>query len=125
MRSLFLKLSGLPRPVRVALYATACLALLYLTLAPGKDVPGVGLVWDKAEHALSWAVLTGAGLVLSTRRRWAIGVFAFVFGAAIEVLQATLPFGRDGDWHDLAADTVGIGLAYLVWAVWRRLGWVR
>jgi VanZ family protein len=70
-------------------------------------------------------VLTGAGLLLSTKRRWAIGLFAFVFGAAVEVLQAALPFGRDGDWRDLAADTVGIGLAYLVWAIWRRLGWVR
>ncbi len=122
MRSLFEALSRLPRRGRLALYALACLILLYLTLAPGRDVPGVGLVWDKAEHALSWAVLTGAGLLLSTRRRWVIGVFAFVFGAAIEILQATLPFGRDGDWHDLAADTVGIVLAYAVWLVWRRLG---
>ncbi|HEX2818130.1 MAG TPA: VanZ family protein [Phenylobacterium sp.] len=118
-------LRRLPRPFRLALYGLACLILLYLTLAPGKDVPGVGLVWDKAEHAISWAVLTGAGLLLSTRRRWAIGLFAFAFGAAIEVLQATLPFGRDGDWRDLAADTVGIGVAYLVWAIWRRLGWVK
>ena len=121
----FDRLRRLPRPLRLAVYALACLILLYLTLAPGRDVPGVGLIWDKAEHAISWAVLTGAGLLLSTKRRWAIGMFAFVFGAAIEVLQATLPFGRDGDWHDLAADTVGIGLAYLVWAIWRRLGWVR
>lgn len=118
-------LRRLPRPVRVAAYALACLILLYLTLAPGQDVPGVGLVWDKAEHAISWAVLTGAGLLLSTKRRWAIGAFAFAFGAAVEVLQATLPFGRDGDWRDLLADTIGIGLAYLVWAIWRRLGWVR
>lgn len=114
-----------PRPLRLGIYALACVILLYLTLAPGKDVPGVGLIWDKAEHAIAWAVLTGAGLLLSTRRRWAIGVFAFVFGAAIEVLQAILPFGRDGDWHDLAADTVGIVAAYAVWLVWRRLGWVK
>ena len=114
-----------PRPLRLAIYALACAILLYLTLAPGQDVPGVGLIWDKAEHAISWAVLTGAGLLLSTKRRWAIGVFAFVFGAAIEVLQAILPFGRDGDWHDLAADTVGIVAAYAVWLIWRRLGWVK
>jgi VanZ family protein len=113
------------RPLRLAVYALACAILLYLTLAPGKDVPGVGLVWDKAEHAISWAVLTGAGLLLSTKRRWAIGIFAFVFGAAIEVLQATLPFGRDGDVLDLTADTVGIAVAYAVWLVWRRLGWVK
>ncbi|HXA38123.1 MAG TPA: VanZ family protein [Phenylobacterium sp.] len=121
----FDRLRRLPRPYRLAIFALACVILLYLTLAPGKDVPGVGLVWDKAEHAIAWAVLTGAGLLLSTRRRWAILVFAFVFGAAVEVLQATLPFGRDGDIFDLTADTVGIAAAYVVWRVWRRLGWVR
>jgi VanZ family protein len=121
----FDRLRRLPRPYRLAIFALACLILLYLTLAPGKDVPGVGLVWDKAEHAIAWAVLTGAGLLLSTRRRWAILVFAFVFGAAIEVLQGTLPFGRDGDVFDLTADTVGIAVAYAVWRLWRRLGWVR
>src|ERR1700761_5866126 len=125
MRALFFWLSRRPRPVRLGVYALACAILLYITLAPGKDVPGVGLVWDKAEHALAWAVLTGAGLLLSTRRRWAIGVFAFAFGAAIEVLQATLPFGRDGEWRDLAADTVGIVVAYAAWGLMRRLGWVR
>jgi hypothetical protein len=118
-------LARLPRRLRVALYALACAVVLYMTLAPGHDVPGVGLVWDKAEHALAWAVLTGAGLLLSTRRRWAIGMFAFVFGAAIEVLQATMGLGRDGDWHDLMADSIGIAMAYAAWWVLRRLGWVR
>lgn len=125
MRAFFSKLSSLPRPVRLALYALACCALLYMTLAPSHDVPGVGLTWDKAEHAAAWAVLTGAGLVLSTRRRWAIGVFTWVFGAVIEVLQATMGLGRDGDWHDLLADSVGIAAAYLIWALARRRGWVR
>lgn len=125
MRSLFSAIANWPRPARIGLYALACCILLYLTLAPGKDVPGEGIIWDKAEHALSWAVLTGAGLVLSTRRRWAVGVFAFTFGAAIEVMQATLPFGRDGDWHDLLADSVGIVAAFLVWFGMRRLGWTK
>ena len=125
MRSLLFWLNSRPRPLRLRVYALACLVLMYLTLAPGNDVPGVGLVWDKAEHALSWAVLTGAGLLLSTRRRWAIGVFAFAFGAAIEVGQATMPFGRDGNVEDLVADTVGIVAAYAAWFVLRRLGWVK
>lgn len=109
----------------MGLYALACAILLYLTLAPEQEVPGAGLVWDKAEHALSWAVLTGAGLLLSTRRRWAIGVFALVFGAVVEVLQANMGLGRDGNWLDLVADCVGIAAAYLVWALMRRLDWVR
>src|SRR4051812_39161442 len=118
-------LSRLPRRLRLGLYALACCVLIYMTLAPGKDVPGVGVTWDKAEHALAWAILTGAGLLLSTKRRWAIGAFAFVFGAVIEILQATMGLGRDGDWRDLIADSIGIGAAYLVWGLLRRLGWMR
>jgi VanZ family protein len=125
MNSPFSALTRLPRRLRLGIFALACAILLYMTLAPGQDVPGLGAIWDKAEHAIAWAVLTGAGLLLSTKRRWAIGVFAFVFGAAVEVLQAIMPLGRDGDWHDLAADSVGIVAAYLVWALLRRLGWVR
>jgi VanZ family protein len=118
-------LSRLPRPLRLALYAIAVLVLAYMTLAPSKDVPGAGLIWDKAEHAIAWAVLTGLGLVLSTKRRWVIPIFAFAFGAAIEVLQAIMPLGRDGDIFDLMADTVGVATAYFLWRVARHLGWVR
>jgi uncharacterized protein YfiM (DUF2279 family) len=109
----------LHRPLRLALYAGASTVLLYLTLAPSKEVPGVGLVWDKAEHAASWAVLTGLGLILSTHRRWAIGVYAFLLGAGIEVAQATMGMGRDGDWRDLVSDCIGIAAAYTIWALAR------
>lgn len=125
MRPIFSTLASLPRPLRMALYALACCILLYLTLAPAHEVPGADLVWDKAEHATAWAVLTGVGLALSTRRRWAIGAFAFVFGAVVEVLQATMGLGRNGDWRDLLADSVGILAAYLIWGLARRAGWVR
>src|SRR6185437_4863415 len=103
MRRPNLDLSRLPRRLRLALYAVAACVLAYMTLAPTKDVPGAELVWDKAEHSIAWAVLTGAGLLLSTRRRWAIGVFAFGFGAA----------------------SVGIVIAYVLWGLARRLDWVR
>jgi|SRR6185312_1800973 len=125
MRRLDLPLARLPRRLRLALYAAACLVLLYMTLAPEREVPGVGLIWDKAEHGSAWTVLTLAGLLLSTRRRWAIGVFAFGFGALVELLQANMGWGRDGNWPDLVADTVGISVAYLVWGLARRVGWVR
>jgi VanZ family protein len=118
-------LSRLPRRLRLVLYAVATLVLLYMTVAPAKAVPGVDLFWDKAEHATAWAVLTGLGLLLSTKRRWAILIFAFAFGAFVEVLQATLPLGRDGDIADLMADSVGIATAYFLWRVARHLGWVK
>ena len=118
-------LARLPRPLRLALYAAASLVLLYMALAPTHDVPGVNLVWDKAEHAISWMVLTLLGLLLSTRRRWAILVFALAFGGLIEVLQATLPFGRDGEWGDFFADTIGVATAYFLWRIAGHLGWVK
>ncbi|RAK57282.1 VanZ family protein [Phenylobacterium deserti] len=111
----------LPRPVRLALYAAACAVLLYVCLAPSEGLPQER-IWDKAEHAMGWAVLTGLGLFLSPRRPRAIAGFAFGLGVAVEVLQAALPFGRDGDVRDLLADSIGIGLALLVWATVTRLG---
>jgi VanZ family protein len=125
MRSPFAIIASLPRPLRLALYAVAALILSYMALAPTRDVPGADLVWDKAEHASAWTVLTLAGLVLSTRRRWAIGLFAAAFGAVIEVLQAVMPFGRDGNLADWIADLIGIAAAYAIWLVARRSGWVK
>jgi VanZ family protein len=109
----------LPRRLRLALYALAVLVLIYLCLAPHQDLPGVELIWDKAEHSAAWMVLTSLGLILSTRRRWAIGVFAVLFGAVIEVAQANMGWGRNGDWRDLVADAIGIAVAYLIWGAAR------
>ena len=122
---LFSALSRLSRRLRLALYASAVAVLAYMTLAPTRDVPGAEMVWDKAAHATAWAVLTGAGLLLSTKRRWMIGVFAMLFGVGIEILQTVLPLGRDGEWQDLVSDVIGVVTAYLVWGLMRRAGWVR
>lgn len=125
MRSPFALVAGLPRPVRLALYAAATLVLAYMALAPEHDVPGVELLWDKLEHAAAWTVLTLAGLTLSTKRRWAIGAFAVAFGGVIEVLQAVMPYGRDGNLGDWIADDFGVSVAYALWWVVRRLGWAQ
>ena len=121
LRRLLDLFAGLPRPARLALYALAVAIVLYMCLAPGKDVPGEGLVWDKAAHAITWAILAGSGYVLAPRRIRAITVFAIGFGAAIEVAQATMGFGRDGDWRDWAADTVGVAVALGTYLAIRRL----
>jgi len=115
--------ANLPRPIRILLYAVAVAILLYLCLAPSDELPKVSL-WDKQEHAVSWLVLTATGLLLSPHRPRAIATFAFFLGAFVEVAQHSMPFGRDGDWHDLAADSLGIVTAFvlygLVWLVWPR-----
>lgn len=112
--------ASLPRPLRLALYAGAVAVLLWLTLSPSDDLPSVSL-WDKAEHAIAWAVLTGLGLLLSPRRPRAIAGFAIAFGALVEVLQGLLPVGRDADIRDLLADSVGVAAVILVYLLVRRL----
>jgi VanZ family protein len=108
-----------PRPVRLGLYALAVLILLYLTNAPQDDLPGVHAD-DKLEHATAWFVLTAAGYVLSPRRRWAIPLFAALFGVLVEVLQGVLPFGRDAEAADWVADCMGVAVASLGYLAWRR-----
>ncbi|MDO8377589.1 VanZ family protein [Phenylobacterium sp.] len=113
-------LDRFPRPLRLALYAGATAVLLWLCLAPQQDLPSAN-VGDKIEHSIAWFVLTGTGLLLSHQRPRAIAAYAIGLGALVEVLQATLGFGRQGDWRDLLADTVGVLAALAIYALVRRL----
>ncbi|WP_334160779.1 VanZ family protein [Phenylobacterium sp.] len=103
--------SALPRPVRLGLYGGAVAVLLWLCLAPSETLPQPEGLSDKWEHTIAWFVLTASGLVLAPRRWRAIAGFALALGAAVEVLQATLGFGRHGDWRDLIADSLGVAAA--------------
>lgn len=113
-------LDRLPLAPRLALYAVAAGVLLYLCLAPSKDLPSVN-IWDKAEHALAWAVLAGCGLVLFPRQPGRIAAFALAFGVLVELLQGNLPFGRDMDWMDFAADAVGVAASLALYALVRQV----
>lgn len=104
-----------------AAYGLACAVVLYVCLAPTEALPAVSL-WDKAEHALTWAALTGFGLALWPHRRWRVAAFALAFGAAIEIAQASMDLGRTGDLRDLAADTVGVAAALLLAGLLRGRG---
>lgn len=110
----------LPRALRASAYAFAVAVLLYLCLAPARDLPPETL-WDKAEHALAWFVLAAVGLAFWPWRPGRIAGFALALGALVEVLQAVMPFGRDGDWRDWVADSVGVAAALLAWAAIRGL----
>jgi VanZ family protein len=109
----------LSAPLKLLLYGTAVAILLWLCLAPSRDLPQLE-VWDKAEHATAWAVLTGLGLALFPRASELIAGFALGLGGLVEILQWTLPFGRDADWRDLAADGLGVAIVMAVFVVARR-----
>lgn len=117
MRTLF---GFVPRPVRLGVFALAVAVILYLSLAPNEDVPGSGLVWDKAAHAIAYTILVVVGLLFSTHRRWVVVLTVWGIGIGIEFIQAAMPFGRQGDWRDALANSIGIALGWGVWALARR-----
>ena len=117
MRPLF---SFIPRQIRVAIFLTAVAVILLLTLAPNEDVPGSGMIWDKAAHSMAYGLLTLIGLFMSTHRRWMVALGVWGLGIGIEIAQGLMPFGREGDWRDALANSIGIVLAYGFWAIARR-----
>ena len=113
-------LDRLPRPLRLVLYAVATIILLAMCLVPQQDLPSAHM-GDKIEHSIAWFVLTMTGLLLSHHRPRAIAAFALGVGVAVELLQATMGFGRHGDWRDLVADSLGVVVALALYAVIQRL----
>lgn len=102
-----------PKAVRWLLVALSLAATFWLALSPADDVPSVGFS-DKIQHGLAFAALTCAyGLMFPHRRLCVLAGVAAV-GVAIEVLQGVMPFGRDAEFADLAADAVGIVLGLIL-----------
>jgi len=103
----------IPRPVRIALFLLACAVVVWLSLSPTENLPGAG-IWDKAKHAGAYfaLVLIGAA-AFPLRLKWLVGAL-FMFGIGIEVLQALLPTGRQGDPADALANSIGIAAGVLL-----------
>jgi VanZ family protein len=100
----------LPAPLRAAIFAAAVAGVLYVSLSPAETLPGTGMS-DKIEHALAWAALTGLGLALAPRRWRVVAGFCLLLGIGVEIAQATMGLGRQGDWRDMVADAVGVLIA--------------
>lgn len=67
-------------------------------------------IWDKAQHAFGFAVLTVTAIQaypLSNRGR--LGAVLFLLGCAIEIVQWAGGW-RWGDWRDALANAVGIAV---------------
>lgn len=77
-------------------------------------------IWDKAQHAVAFAVMAGLGLLSYpyTGRKVALGLVAY--GALIEVVQS-LTGWRVGDWQDWLADCIGLAMVYLGGFWWKPL----
>ena len=123
----------LARAMRPAVAWAALIAFLCLT--PATTLP----TWewadllsvDKFVHAVMFGVLTWL-LARGLRRRstnalsdgrllLVAGAASFFYGASMEVLQQIPGLGRQGDWVDLTANTIGA----LVGALWLNWRWAR
>ncbi len=106
---LFLRLAG----------AVVLVVLLFLLLSPGGTLETEEIIWDKAAHFIAFGLILWSFGVLFRRlpRTWA-ALLAVVLGGAVEVVQGYI--GRDPSWGDLLADALGVAVALLIWAAWRR-----
>ena len=105
------------QPWARAAFWLATLAVLLLTLLPEEHLPPRGPFdfWDKAQHALAFAVLTALGLLgwPQANLRWRLLLSLVALGGEIEVAQHWTGW-RHGEWADWAADAVGVALVALV-----------
>ncbi len=102
-----------------AAFAALILIVSWLAFTPNPP-PQIDLGWDKANHASAFAtLLISASWAWPLRRRWApLGLLAY--GVFIEIVQSFIP-GRDGDWHDVVADAVGLLVGLLLLAILTKL----
>jgi len=79
-----------------------------LWVAPEDDMPDLG--WDKALHFTAYFGLALLATLAWERRMRPLWLFLGVaaMGGVMELIQ--LLVGRDGEWGDVAANTLGAGL---------------
>jgi VanZ family protein len=111
-------------PRVLALVWTACI-VVGLTL-PGTALPSTNLwEFDKLIHAGLFFVLTLLWLSALTRGRldrgMAVLAVILAFSVLTELYQGMLPFGRQADMLDAAADSAGAVVGFALWFPARKL----
>jgi VanZ family protein len=97
------------------LFFSALIFFTFLFLVPAPLLPDNALLnwWDKAQHALVFAVLMLLGGIVYPKKLILVLLTLILYGAMIEVLQGFTSW-RNGDLLDWYADAVG---ALLAWAI--------
>ena len=96
------------RKIAFVIWAMAMGAVTVLALLPVQHLQlPVFDWWDKAQHVVAFAVLTGGALLLwpGVSAQVVIGMIAY--GAGLELAQWAVGW-RFAEWADLAADTAGV-----------------
>lgn len=104
---------GLPSLLSKFAFWVCLLSVVILSLMPTDQLPAeVGLVWDKAQHALGFVLLTVLGLMAYPDQRMWLVIGLVVTGAGIEWTQDATGW-RHGDVMDWIADNIGIAIGLL------------
>lgn len=75
---------------------------------------------DKIQHALVFLTISVAGCLAFKNHTSQIVTGLTIFGAVIEVLQATFTTTRTGDVRDWLADIAGILIGLMIVAIYRQ-----
>jgi VanZ family protein len=75
-------------------------------------------IWDKAQHAIAFALMAILGLRSYPSSPLIIALSLLGYGALIEIVQS-LTGWRFGDWQDWLADSIGVAMVYLGWIFWK------
>jgi hypothetical protein len=98
--------------------------VILVSLLPGGKLPVTG-VNDKVEHLLFYTLLAVWFAGIYPRSRYVvIGLGLFLMGAAIEWAQGAMNLGRQSDFRDLIANSVGISIGLCLALVWLG-GWAQ
>lgn len=93
---------------------TLVIAAIVVSLMPGHSLPQTGF-GDKVEHALAYTFLTLWFTGIYPRSSYArIGLGMLALGIGLEIAQGMLPFGRQMDFRDVIANSLGIALGLAI-----------
>jgi len=75
---------------------------------------------DKIQHTLVFSIISVAGCLAFKKQISLVVVGLTIFGAIIEVLQATLTITRTGDVNDWLADVAGVLIGLMIVSIYRQ-----
>ena len=109
--------SHVERKSPIAFWAALVLAF---AIAVGPSGPAEKVVWDKAQHALAFCVLTILGSHAYRKASFPLMALLLTgFGIVIECVQAIPKIHRDSSLLDVVADVAGIVLGAAIIAIFR------
>ncbi len=105
------------------LFAVCVGVITVMSMIPSTTLPNALDFWDKAQHALAFAVLTVTGSIAYPDKRTRTYIGLLLLAVGIELIQKYFTTTHVGDVLDLLADGVGGMLGIIIYALLRR--WIQ